>query len=80
MTQLLIPGLTCADQDAEDFVLQTAAEHGLPELVNPFGVESTRLTAAWALPNALPEAFNRGCAVGVILADSNFSSLHRTRP
>lgn len=43
------PKLSGPGQSAEDFVLQTAAEHGLPGLVNLFGIESPGLTASLAI-------------------------------
>jgi L-2-hydroxyglutarate oxidase LhgO len=34
---------------AEDFIVQDESEHGLPGLVNLFGIESPGLTASLAL-------------------------------
>jgi L-2-hydroxyglutarate oxidase LhgO len=43
------PKLGPADTIASDFVVQGPAEHGVPGLVNLFGIESPGLTASWAL-------------------------------
>ena len=43
------PKLGDATTPAADFVVQTAAEHGLPGLVNLFGIESPGLTSCLAL-------------------------------
>jgi L-2-hydroxyglutarate oxidase LhgO len=43
------PKLGGADQPASDFVIQGPAEHGVPGLVNLFGIESPGLTASLAL-------------------------------
>ncbi|YCH22409.1 NAD(P)/FAD-dependent oxidoreductase [Pseudomonas sp. D1-3] len=43
------PKLSGPGQIAEDFVLQTTADHGLPGLVNLFGIESPGLTASLAI-------------------------------
>lgn len=43
------PKLETADGAAQDFVLQGPAEHGLPGLVNLFGIESPGLTASLAI-------------------------------
>ena len=43
------PKLSRAGGKAEDFVIQDAAEHGTPGLVNLFGIESPGLTASLAI-------------------------------
>jgi L-2-hydroxyglutarate oxidase LhgO len=43
------PKLGPAGTPAADFVVQGPADHGVPGLVNLFGIESPGLTAAWAL-------------------------------
>ncbi len=43
------PKLGGADKPASDFVIQGPAEHGVPGLVNLFGIESPGLTASLAL-------------------------------
>jgi len=43
------PKLSGPDEPAADFVVQTVAEHGVPGLVNLFGIESPGLTASLAL-------------------------------
>ena len=43
------PKLGPADTIASDFVVQGPAEHGVPGLVNLFGIESPGLTASWPL-------------------------------
>ncbi len=46
------PKLAPSGAPAQDFVIQTAAEHGVPGLINLYGIESPGLTAALALANA----------------------------
>jgi L-2-hydroxyglutarate oxidase LhgO len=43
------PKISGPDEPAADFVLQGPAEHGIPGLVNLFGIESPGLTASLAL-------------------------------
>ena len=43
------PKLAPAGARASDFLLQSAAEHGVPGLINLYGIESPGLTAALAL-------------------------------
>ncbi len=54
------PKLGGADQPASDFVIQGPAEHGVPGLVNLFGIESPGLTASLAL--AARVILAAGCA------------------
>jgi L-2-hydroxyglutarate oxidase LhgO len=48
------PKLAPAGSPASDFVLQGPAEHGVPELLNLYGIESPGLTAALAIAQHLP--------------------------
>ncbi len=50
------PKLGGADTAATDFVIQGPAEHGVPGLVNLFGIESPGLTASLALADQVIEA------------------------
>ncbi|AVK08181.1 MULTISPECIES: NAD(P)/FAD-dependent oxidoreductase [Pseudomonas aeruginosa group] len=50
------PKLGGPGEPAADFVLQTPAEHGLPGLVNLFGIESPGLTASLALAERVARA------------------------
>jgi L-2-hydroxyglutarate oxidase LhgO len=43
------PKISGADEPAADFVIQGPGEHGVPGLVNLFGIESPGLTASLAL-------------------------------
>ena len=43
------PKLAPEGSPPEDFVVQGPDEHGVPGLVNLFGIESPGLTASWAL-------------------------------
>ena len=43
------PKIHAPDQPASDFVIQGMAEHGVPGLVNLFGIESPGLTSALAI-------------------------------
>jgi L-2-hydroxyglutarate oxidase LhgO len=43
------PKISGPDEPAADFVIQGPAEHGVPGLVNLFGIESPGLTASLAL-------------------------------
>ena len=43
------PKITGPDEPAADFVIQGPADHGIPNLVNLFGIESPGLTASLAI-------------------------------
>jgi len=43
------PKLVGPGEPAADFLIQTSAAHGLPGLVNLFGIESPGLTASLAI-------------------------------
>jgi len=43
------PKITGPDEPAADFVIQGPADHGVPNLVNLFGIESPGLTASLAI-------------------------------
>ena len=43
------PKITGPDEPAADFVIQGPADHGVPDLVNLFGIESPGLTASLAI-------------------------------
>ncbi len=49
------PKLSGPGEPVADFMVQTAAEHGLPGLVNLFGIESPGLTAALAIAEHLEQ-------------------------
>ncbi|GBL58573.1 L-2-hydroxyglutarate oxidase LhgO [Pseudomonas citronellolis] len=50
------PKLSGAGEPASDFVIQTAVDHGLPGLVNLFGIESPGLTASLAIAERVAAA------------------------
>jgi L-2-hydroxyglutarate oxidase LhgO len=50
------PKLGPAGTPAADFVVQGPREHGIPGLVNLFGIESPGLTASWPLAECVAEA------------------------
>lgn len=50
------PKLSGPGEPAADFVIQREAGHGIPALVNLYGIESPGLTAALALADAVAEA------------------------
>ena len=50
------PRLGADARDAWDFVIQGPAEHGVPGLVNLFGIESPGLTASLAIADAVARA------------------------
>jgi L-2-hydroxyglutarate oxidase LhgO len=50
------PKLGPAGTAAADFVVQGPADHGVPGLVNLFGIESPGLTASWALAEEVARA------------------------
>ncbi|MDF5872362.1 NAD(P)/FAD-dependent oxidoreductase [Pseudomonas aeruginosa] len=50
------PKLGGPGEPAADFIIQTPAEHGLPGLVNLFGIESPGLTASLALAEQVARA------------------------
>lgn len=50
------PKLGGPGEPAADFIIQTPAEHGLPGLVNLFGIESPGLTASLALAERVARA------------------------
>jgi L-2-hydroxyglutarate oxidase LhgO len=43
------PKITGPDEPAADFIIQGPADHGVPNLVNLFGIESPGLTASLAI-------------------------------
>jgi L-2-hydroxyglutarate oxidase LhgO len=47
------PKISGPGQAAADFVLQGPSEHGLPGLVNLFGIESPGLTSSLAIADAV---------------------------
>lgn len=51
------PKLSGPGEPAADFVIQTPAVHGLPGLVNLFGIESPGLTASLAIADRVASAF-----------------------
>ena len=51
------PKLSAAGEPAADFIIQTPAQHGLPGLVNLFGIESPGLTASLAIAERVARAF-----------------------
>ena len=53
------PKLGGADQPASDFLIQGPADHGVPGLVNLFGIESPGLTASLALAEHVIQAAGR---------------------
>ena len=50
------PKLSGPGEPAADFLIQTAALHGLPGLVNLFGIESPGLTASLAIAERVAAA------------------------
>jgi L-2-hydroxyglutarate oxidase LhgO len=50
------PKLVGPGQHNPDFLIQTEADHGIPGLVNLFGIESPGLTAALALGDYVADA------------------------
>jgi len=50
------PKLSAAGEPAADFLIQTPADHGLPGLVNLFGIESPGLTASLAIAERVAQA------------------------
>ena len=52
------PKITGPGEPAADFVIQGPREHGVPGLVNLFGIESPGLTSCLALGAATVEALN----------------------
>jgi L-2-hydroxyglutarate oxidase LhgO len=50
------PKLSGPGEPAADFVIQRATDHGVPGLVNLYGIESPGLTAALALADAVADA------------------------
>ncbi len=53
------PKISGPDQAPADFVLQGPSSHGVPGLVNLFGIESPGLTSALALAHAVPALLDR---------------------
>ncbi len=51
------PKISAPGAPAADFVIQGPAEHGLPGLVNLFGIESPGLTASLALADDVVKRF-----------------------
>ncbi|MGV8841854.1 MAG: NAD(P)/FAD-dependent oxidoreductase [Pseudomonas sp.] len=51
------PKLSGAGEPAADFLLQGPAEHGLPGLINLFGIESPGLTASLAIAERVARVF-----------------------
>lgn len=56
------PKLQAPGEPAEDFVIQGAAAHGVPGLVNLYGIESPGLTASLALADLTLETLERARA------------------
>jgi L-2-hydroxyglutarate oxidase LhgO len=50
------PKLSGPGEPAADFLIQREADHGIPGLVNLYGIESPGLTAALALADAVATA------------------------
>ena len=53
------PKLGGAEEPASDFIIQGPAEHGVPGLINLFGIESPGLTASLALANQVTQIARR---------------------
>ena len=49
------PKISAPGEEAADFVVQGPAEHGVPGLVNLFGIESPGLTASLAIAERVRE-------------------------
>ncbi|MBM4197490.1 MAG: NAD(P)/FAD-dependent oxidoreductase [Gammaproteobacteria bacterium] len=54
------PKITGPDEPAADFIIQGPAAHGLPGLLNFFGIESPGLTASLAIADAAVAALQTG--------------------
>lgn len=54
------PKLSGAGEPAADFVIQTAAVHGVPGLVNLYGIESPGLTASLAIGGRIARTLQAG--------------------
>ena len=54
------PKLQGAGRPAGDFVLQGPADHGVPGLVNLYGIESPGLTASLAIADAVLARLREG--------------------
>ncbi|HNC52697.1 MAG TPA: NAD(P)/FAD-dependent oxidoreductase [Accumulibacter sp.] len=54
------PKVSGRDEPAADFLIQGPAEHGIPGLVNLFGIESPGLTASLAIADQVAETLQRG--------------------
>ena len=52
------PKLTGPGEAAADFVIETPAAHGLPGLVNLFGIESPGLTSSLSIADAVVAALS----------------------
>ena len=52
------PKLQAPGEDARDFLIQGPADHGVPGLVNLFGIESPGLTASLALADMVRDIAN----------------------
>lgn len=50
------PKLAGPGEPAADFLIQTASDHGLPGLINLFGIESPGLTASLAIAERVARA------------------------
>ena len=58
------PKLTGPGEPAADFMVDTPAQHGLPGLVQLFGIESPGLTCALSLAETVVAALEDGRAAG----------------
>ena len=51
------PKISAPDQPASDFLIEGPPEHGVPGLVNLFGIESPGLTSALAIGEYVVKTF-----------------------
>jgi L-2-hydroxyglutarate oxidase LhgO len=54
------PKISGPAEPAADFVVQGAADHGVPGLVNLYGIESPGLTASLPLADEIVRRLNEG--------------------
>lgn len=63
------PKINAPDEPAADFVVQGQAEHGVPGLVNLYGIESPGLTASLAIADLVRDLIERPCKAQLSAAD-----------